>query len=369
MDKTVQYLTDVSPYPSRKLIEILFPTTVESIVDTSKKFVADNPVAPGKKTVVIIDAIVSNPRVKFPWKELVAVCKQARYWSVVDAAHSVGQETNINLSVVQPDFWVSVRLFHGNLIMMPYGTLLLERLQMVDSQTLCYVLIRPKAVSTLKVLSALAHVHKFRNQYIIKSSVPTSGSYVSPPEQSFFGSISVYGLYLYLKLCKTNMNSQGTASLIMQTTLVSRQVRLFWRYQKPSLFTTAKALEFRRWLGGEEKISAYCHDIAVKDGKRLAEIFNTEVMDPDGSFTWNMVNVELPGVDGVGPSSTISRKFTEKLLREHNASGMRFFQLDDFEKIGQIWLQVIKEVLHELIPEKRRDLVGYSTTSDFYRDL
>ncbi|KAG6901487.1 hypothetical protein C0995_011250 [Termitomyces sp. Mi166 len=253
MDKTVQYLTDVSPYPSRELIEILFPTTVESIVDTFKKFVAENPVSPGKKTIVIIDAIVSNPGVKFLWKELVAICKQARN-GVVDYA----------------------------------------------------------------------------NYFNVSSG------------------------------------------------------KLFWRYQQPSLFTTAKALKFRRWLGGEEKISAYFHDLAVKGGKRLAEIFNTEVMDPDGSFTWNMVNVELQGLDGVGPSSTISRRSTEKLLREHNAYSVSFYhngrwwtrcsvqiwnELDDFEKIGLIWLQVIKEVLHELIPEKRRDLVGYSTTSDFYRDL
>jgi len=49
------------------------------------------------------------------------------------------------------------------------------------------------------------------------------------------------------------------------------------------------ALEFRNWLGGEAKINAYCHDMAVKGGRRLAEIFGTRVMDPEGDLTVNMV--------------------------------------------------------------------------------
>ncbi|KAG6889254.1 hypothetical protein C0995_002467 [Termitomyces sp. Mi166 len=69
-----------------------------------------------------------------------------------------------------------------------------------------------------------------RNQYIIKSSVPTSGSYVSAPEQN--------------------------------------------------------SLAQFQWNG----VVDYANYFSVS-----SEIFNTEVMDPDGSFTWNMVNVERPG--------------------------------------------------------------------------
>lgn len=49
------------------------------------------------------------------------------------------------------------------------------------------------------------------------------------------------------------------------------------------------ALKFRAWLGGEHKINEYCHDLALRGGKRLAEILGTEVMDPNGEFTLNMV--------------------------------------------------------------------------------
>jgi selenocysteine lyase/cysteine desulfurase len=41
---------------------------------------------------------------------MVALCRERGVLTVIDAAHSVGQEPNINLSEVGPDFWVSVRL-------------------------------------------------------------------------------------------------------------------------------------------------------------------------------------------------------------------------------------------------------------------
>lgn len=49
------------------------------------------------------------------------------------------------------------------------------------------------------------------------------------------------------------------------------------------------ALEFRKWIGGEEALNTYCHDLAVKGGKRLAEILGTKVLDEDGELTLNMV--------------------------------------------------------------------------------
>jgi selenocysteine lyase/cysteine desulfurase len=43
-----------------------------------------------------------------PWKEMVQVCKEGGAYSVIDAAHSLGQEVGINLEKADPDFWVSV---------------------------------------------------------------------------------------------------------------------------------------------------------------------------------------------------------------------------------------------------------------------
>ena len=62
------------------------------------------------KIVAIIDSIASNPGVYLPWKEMANLCRERDILTVIDAAHSVGQEPNINLSEARPDFWVAVRL-------------------------------------------------------------------------------------------------------------------------------------------------------------------------------------------------------------------------------------------------------------------
>ncbi|KAG6916621.1 hypothetical protein DXG01_006117 [Tephrocybe rancida] len=106
-DKLAQYLSDINPRPTRKIVPLLFPTTTKDIIANFQAFANANPTPPGKKTVVVIDSIVSNPGALLPWKELVTICKSKGFLSVIDAAHSIGQEPNINLRVAQPDFWVS----------------------------------------------------------------------------------------------------------------------------------------------------------------------------------------------------------------------------------------------------------------------
>jgi cysteine sulfinate desulfinase/cysteine desulfurase-like protein len=64
------------------------------------------------KIVAIIDSISSRPGAYLPWKEMVAICRERGILTVIDAAHSVGQE-HINLSEANPDFWVSVRPIHS----------------------------------------------------------------------------------------------------------------------------------------------------------------------------------------------------------------------------------------------------------------
>ena len=74
------------------------------------------PREPGSKIVAIIDSIVSVPGAILPWKELVKVCKEEGVISVVDAAHSIGQEVGINLKEADPDFWVSVSFLSALLV-------------------------------------------------------------------------------------------------------------------------------------------------------------------------------------------------------------------------------------------------------------
>ena len=48
----------------------------------------------GNRFVAVIDSITSTPGVLLPWKEMVQVCKEEGVWSVIDAAHSIGQEVD-----------------------------------------------------------------------------------------------------------------------------------------------------------------------------------------------------------------------------------------------------------------------------------
>ncbi|KAJ3930309.1 MAG: pyridoxal phosphate-dependent transferase [Lentinula lateritia] len=63
--------------------------------------------APAGKIVVIIESITSSPGILMPWKEMVKICRAEEAWSVVDAAHSLGQELDTDLKALDPDFWVS----------------------------------------------------------------------------------------------------------------------------------------------------------------------------------------------------------------------------------------------------------------------
>lgn len=87
--------------------------THAEIVETFKAHISANPGKPNKKRVAIIDSLVSNPGVLLPWQELVKICKDEGIFSVIDAAHSIGQEIGINLHEVDPDFWISVRPGNG----------------------------------------------------------------------------------------------------------------------------------------------------------------------------------------------------------------------------------------------------------------
>lgn len=53
---------------------------------------SEDPAARKNKIVAVVDSIVSNPGVLLPWKEIVRVCREEGVWSLIDGAHSIGQE-------------------------------------------------------------------------------------------------------------------------------------------------------------------------------------------------------------------------------------------------------------------------------------
>ncbi|PPQ95574.1 hypothetical protein CVT26_008602 [Gymnopilus dilepis] len=293
---TVRYLSDVPPHPTASIINLNFPTTHAEIIKLFREHVQAHPAKPNKKRVAVIDSIISNPGVLLPWKEMVKICEEEGIWSVVDAAHSIGQEVGLNLTEASPDFWVS------------------NCHKWLSSKRSCAILYVPE-----------------RNQHIIKASIPTSAYYVSPKDRP-----------------------EPNTSFIEQ---FEWNGTIDWA----PLLTIPDALEFREWMGGEEKINAYCHDLAIEGGKRLAEVLGTRVMDPEGDLTLNMVNVALPLPGSIHMTAALNRAFIDKML-DRNAYGAHFYhnggwwtrcsaqvwnEVEDFEKLGQVYLEVCAALQEE----------------------
>jgi hercynylcysteine S-oxide lyase len=115
----VQYISDLPPHPSVSIFKLNFPTTRASVLQDFRVHVdalnaelqaTQRKIGNGTKLkiVAVIDSISSKPGAYLPWRDMVAICRERGILTVVDAAHSAGQEPNINLSEAGPDFWVSV---------------------------------------------------------------------------------------------------------------------------------------------------------------------------------------------------------------------------------------------------------------------
>jgi hypothetical protein len=78
-------------------------------VQSSPQYIALTEQGERPKIVVILDALASNPGLLMPWERVVEFCKgHENAWTLVDAAHAIGQIVGINLSRTLPDFWISV---------------------------------------------------------------------------------------------------------------------------------------------------------------------------------------------------------------------------------------------------------------------
>lgn len=266
VSRAIRYLGDTSPYPQVSTFNLDFPASHAEILENWREHVRRVTSEGGdlkqtRKVVAVIDAIVANPGVRLPWKEMVAICKDAGIWSVVDAAHAIGQEVDINLSEAKPDFWVS------------------NCHKWLFAKRGCAVLYVPR-----------------RNQHVIKSSIPTPHNYHSPQDEHYNGPQTFVKLFEWT----------GTIDYV------------------PFLSINA-ALDFRQWLGGEHKINEYTHNLAIAGGKHLANLLGTSVMDPDGDLTLNMVNVELPIPGDIKYSDEVNSLLLNTLLVEWNTYAAHYY--------------------------------------------
>jgi len=119
VERSARYLADIGPPLVLETVDIGLPHTHENIfrafeaefntVQSSPEYVALTKRGERPRIVVIIDAISSVPGLLMPWERLVGFCRgHENVWSLVDAAHALGQIVGLDLSKTQPDFWVSV---------------------------------------------------------------------------------------------------------------------------------------------------------------------------------------------------------------------------------------------------------------------
>ncbi|GAN07230.1 PLP-dependent transferase [Mucor ambiguus] len=117
------------------------------------------------------------------------------------------------------------------------------------------------------------------------------------------------------------------------------------------------AVEFRKSIGGEDAIMAYCRELAARGGDIAAEILGTKVMDNSGQIA--MVNVEIPLTNVKLSDAQIIGIFIDKLLYEHNCmapvykhndiwytrlSAQVYNDESDFETVAKAILAVCQEL-------------------------
>lgn len=217
--------------PLRPLgIPVTYPIEDADLVTKFKEGIVQAQKEGKNVKIAIFDTVSTFPGVKLPWEDLVAVCKELGVLSLVDGAHGLGNIDLTHVGQVSPGFFVS------NCHKCVNSTQASPNMMLTTYRWL-YV---PRSC-------AVFHV-PFRNQYLIRSSIPTS--------------------YASLEHEGPNGKSQFVNLFDFVATMDHTPYTL-----------VPEAIKFREEIGGEEAIRKYCWDIARRGGQRVAEILDTEVMD------------------------------------------------------------------------------------------
>ncbi|KAE8204042.1 hypothetical protein CF328_g1308 [Tilletia controversa] len=235
----------------------------------------------GKIRLAVFDAISSMPGVRLPWEKLVALAKKHGIITFIDGAHAIGQ-IQLDIGSADPDFFVS------------------NCHKWLYAHRGC----------------AVFYVAK-RNQHAVQG-VPISWMYIPAAQRAEADKAAVEGA-LPTNSWRVQWESSGTVD---------------WS----SLMTVDTALDFRQKLGGERRIMAYTHWVALRGGQLAAKILGTEMLevlddvtlaavtnDPDQPSTTNEDKGENASTTAI--STTESSKSSSSLPQRQRPHTMSLVNL------------------------------------------
>ncbi|KAI0887982.1 aminotransferase family protein-like protein [Annulohypoxylon maeteangense] len=231
--KTIESLEETTRVRGHS-IELVYPIENDEILDRFRAAITEIQNQGRSVKLAMFDTILTFPGVRFPWEDLVSVCKEYGILSCIDGAHGIGHIDLRHLSRVGPDFFISncYKWF-----MVPRG---------------CAVLYVP-----------------YRNQALIRTTYPTAEGY-QPTAQREMQSQRSYFVNLFEKV-----------STIDTTPYIC----------------VIEASKFREQVcGGEKRICDYCINMAKEGGELMATILGTDVLENNTGTLRSccFTNVRLP---------------------------------------------------------------------------
>ena len=239
-------------------IEITYPLEDEDIIAAFRAAVR-RVEADGKRAkVAMFDVVSSRPGVRFPWIDMVRVCRELGVMSLVDGAQGVGM-LHLDLSAADPDFFVSNC---HKWLLVPRG---------------CAVFYTP-----------------LRNQHLLRTTLSTSHGFV--PRR------------LETQQRTTPLPPSAKSCYVNSFEFVGT------RDNGPYL-CVKDAIQWRRdVLGGEDRILAYLWDLNKRGIRLVADALGTEYLDNSKGTMTNcaMGNVALPVWIGEGEGDEDKDKDKDK---------------------------------------------------------
>lgn len=275
--KTVAYLSDATRGRAGSVrgrrISLTYPVSDAALVAQFRAAVHHaRHVAGTRPRLALFDTVSSLPGVRVPFERLVAACRELGILSLVDGAQGVGM-LPLDLGVLDPDFFI----------------------------TNCHKwLFVPRACAVLYVPQ--------RNHHLVRSTLPTSHSYVPDPSCMGAWGAQEEGMDASSMLPSSSSNSDGNGSggddnkredqkNDGDDSSFAEMFAYVGTLDNSPYLCVQDAIEWRdKVLGGEDRIREYCFGLARHGGDRVAEILGTWIMqNEEGTLVHcSMVNVALP---------------------------------------------------------------------------